>query len=85
MPAGPEWAGDQIEIVATYGRVKICYALLEGEEKETDDNEFQTIVRHFKENGPIAALVKAIYRNVNKAVQNSKKEKEKEKEQALKP
>ncbi|CAG7853361.1 SubName: Full=Uncharacterized protein {ECO:0000313/EMBL:CCA74802.1} [Serendipita indica DSM 11827] len=80
MPSGTEWAGDQIEIIATHGRVKICYALLEGEEKETDANELQTIVRHIKENGPIAALVKAIFRNVNKAVQNSKKEKEKEKE-----
>ncbi|KAG8840941.1 hypothetical protein FRB91_005509, partial [Serendipita sp. 411] len=59
------WDGDQVEIINTYGRVKICYSLQDGEEKETED-EFKTIARQLKETGPIVALVKAIYRNVNK-------------------
>jgi len=71
------WTGDQVEVIANNGRVKICYTLLEGEEKESE-GELETLVRHVQENGPIAALVKFAARGVTKAIQNSKKRNEHE-------
>jgi hypothetical protein len=71
------WTGDQVEVIANNGRIKICYTLLEGEEKDSE-GEFETLVRHVQENGPIAALIKFAARGVTKAIQNSKKRNEHE-------
>jgi hypothetical protein len=71
------WTGDQVEVIANNGRIKICYALLEGEKKEPE-GELETLVRHVQESGPIAALVKFAARGVTKAIRNSKKRNEHE-------
>lgn len=71
----PTWEGDQVEVIAHNGRIKICYALLEGEEKETE-GELRTFVRQTREQGPLMALAKMAFRGVNKAIHRSKKRSE---------
>lgn len=67
------WTGDEVEVVATHGRIKICYSLQDGEEKEAE-GEFQTVYRHLQENGPVVALAKFAIRGVSKAVSRKPKE-----------
>lgn len=69
------WTGDQVEVIANNGRIKICYALLEGEEKE-QEGELNTLVRYAQESGPIAGLFKFTARGVKKGFMSSKKKKE---------
>jgi hypothetical protein len=71
------WHGDRIEVISNYGRIKICYALQDGEEKETE-GELQTIKRQLQEAGPIVALAKFAFRGVNKAIKYAKKPDEQE-------
>lgn len=65
------WTGDQVEVIANNGRIKICYTLLEGEEKE-QEGELDTLKRYVQESGPIVAIVKFTARKI----QDSKKKRE---------
>ncbi|PVG01949.1 hypothetical protein CPB86DRAFT_794596 [Serendipita vermifera] len=73
-----QWHGDQVEVISNRGRIKICYALQDGEEKESE-GELQTLMRHLQEAGPIVALAKFAFRGVNKAIKHVKKSDDQEK------
>ncbi|KDQ06566.1 hypothetical protein BOTBODRAFT_192995 [Botryobasidium botryosum FD-172 SS1] len=58
-PTTGEWEGDEVDVEGGHGKIKFC---LWGETKE--ESEAQMTLRHLKEDGPIASIVKLVKRTV---------------------